>query len=55
VLHLPTVEVTDGLLQWPGTRGLIHERLGPTTLVVAEEDLTLLRDRLAELGVIVQE
>jgi hypothetical protein len=55
VLHLPTVEVADGLLQWPGTRGLIHERLGPTTLVVTEEDAPRLRERLRELGVGVQE
>jgi hypothetical protein len=54
VLHVPTVEVADGLLQWPGTRGLIQERLGPVTLVIAEEDLVALRERLTELGVSVQ-
>ena len=55
VLHVPTAEVADGLLQWPGTRGLIQSRLGPTTLVIDEADLSGLRTRLAELGVKVQE
>ncbi len=46
-----TSELADGLLQWPGTRALIRERLGPTALVVAEEEVELLRQRLEELGV----
>jgi hypothetical protein len=54
VLHVPTAEVADGMLQWPRTRGLIQERLGPVTLVIAEEDLERLRERLSELGVSVQ-
>ena len=51
VLHLATAELADGLLQWPGTRALIRERLGPTALVIAAEDVELLRERLQTLGV----
>jgi hypothetical protein len=51
VLHAATPELAEGLLQWPGTRALIRERLGPTALVIAEEDVELLRERLRTLGV----
>jgi hypothetical protein len=51
VLHVATPELAEGLLQWPGTRALIRERLGPTALAVAEEDVPLLRERLGVLGV----
>src|SRR5208283_1325105 len=54
VLHVITAEVADGLLQWPGTRGLIEDRLGPTTLVVAEENVGQLREKLGELGLSVK-
>jgi hypothetical protein len=54
VLHLPSVEMADGLVQWPGTRGLVQDRLGPTTLAIAEEDADRLRERLQELGVAVE-
>lgn len=55
VLHVEVPEIADGLLQWPGTRPLISDRLGPTALSVDEEKLTLLRQRLTELGVTVTE
>ena len=51
ILHVPSEELTDGLIQWPGTSRFIRERLGPTALVVAEEDLAALEERLATLGV----
>ncbi len=51
VVQVPTRELADGLVQWPGTRGLIVERLGPTALVVAEENAEALRERLRGLGV----
>jgi hypothetical protein len=51
VLHVPTEELADGLEQWPGTRALIEERLGPLALAVVEEHADLLRERLAELGI----
>jgi hypothetical protein len=54
VLTVTTPEVADGLLQWPGTRGLIQTRLGPTTLVVAPEDADALRERLQTLGMNIQ-
>jgi hypothetical protein len=53
VLTVPTRDVADGLLQWPTTRALIVERLGPAALVVAEENVGTLRDRLKDLGVTV--
>jgi hypothetical protein len=52
VLHVANEHLADGLQQWPGTREIVKERLGPTALVVAEEDMALLTERLKELGVI---
>ncbi|OAI55142.1 hypothetical protein AYO44_00050 [Planctomycetaceae bacterium SCGC AG-212-F19] len=54
VLHVAAPEVADGLLQWPMTRGLIAERLGPTALAVMEENAGELRQRLRTLGLTVQ-
>jgi hypothetical protein len=51
VLNVPAEELADGLMQWPATRALIVERLGPTSLVVAEESVGVLRERLQGLGV----
>jgi hypothetical protein len=50
VLHVTDPELADGLLQWPDTRALIQDRLGPAALVIAEENLEVLRERLAALG-----
>jgi hypothetical protein len=50
VLHVADPQVADGLQQWPGTRTLIQERLGPTALAVAESDIATLIERLRELG-----
>jgi hypothetical protein len=50
VLHVETAGLADGLMQWPGTRALIQSRLGPTALVVAEENVERLGQRLRELG-----
>jgi hypothetical protein len=54
VLQVPTAEMADGLLQWPGTRGLLQDRLGPTALVIAEEDVEAFCERLAVLGMKVE-
>jgi hypothetical protein len=54
VLYVPSAEVADGLLQWPGTRALIEARLGPTALVVAEEHTAALRERLDALRIRVE-
>ncbi len=51
VLHVATAELADGLMQWPQTRELIAERLGPTALVVAEENAETLRQRLHDAGI----
>jgi hypothetical protein len=50
VLHVATPELADGLVQWPDTRALIDERLGPTALAVAEKDAARLRELLRGLG-----
>jgi XPB/Ssl2-like helicase family protein len=50
ILHVSAPEIADGLLQWPGTRALIQERLGPTALAVADEDVDRLQEQLHELG-----
>ncbi|MBL8796695.1 MAG: helicase-associated domain-containing protein, partial [Planctomycetia bacterium] len=50
VLHVASAEIADGLQQWPQTRSLIDERLGPTFLAVAEEHAEELRKRLQSLG-----
>jgi hypothetical protein len=55
ILQVPLEEIADGLMQWPITRALIEERLGPTALSVSEENREALRQRLEELGVQVQE
>jgi hypothetical protein len=51
VLHLASEETADGLVQWPETRPLIAERLGPTALAVAESNVPKLRERLREAGI----
>jgi hypothetical protein len=50
VLHVETPGLADGLMQWPDTRALIQARLGPTALVVAEQNVERLIQRLHELG-----
>src|SRR5262249_55424819 len=50
VLFVASPELADGLLQWPSTRALIQERLGPKALAVAEEHAEALRERLRALG-----
>lgn len=51
VVRFPTAELADGALQWPATRGLIDERLGPTVVAVSEDNLEPLRAVLAGIGV----
>jgi hypothetical protein len=51
VLHIADEDLADGIAQWPQTRELISERLGPTALAVAEENVTTLRDHLREAGI----
>jgi len=51
VLHTPTTELLDGLLQHPQTRVHLGDRLGPTSIVINEATLPELRAILATLGV----
>ena len=51
IVQVSDPEVAEGLLQWPGTRSFFSERLGPTTLVVEEEYMDGLQERLASLGI----
>jgi hypothetical protein len=51
ILHVPTEELADGLYQWPQTRSLLGERLGPTAFTIAEESVEELKKRLEGLGV----
>ncbi len=51
VLHVASPEMADGLLQWPGSRGLLQDRLGPSTLVVLEKDVDALTNVLRELSI----
>ena len=55
VLHTADEETADGLMQWPETRELIAERLGPTALAVEEEQVEELRRRLKVVGVALEE
>jgi hypothetical protein len=55
VLQVHSEEQADGLLQWPETRPLIDDRLGPTALVVSEERLPLLRERMRAAGIVLEE
>jgi hypothetical protein len=50
ILRFPSSEMADGAMQWSETRPLIAERLGPTAVVVAEENLETLQNVLREVG-----
>jgi hypothetical protein len=51
VVQFVTPEVTDGVMQWPASAGLVRQRLGPTAVVVDEEAFEAFRRVLAEIGV----
>jgi hypothetical protein len=55
VLHVASPELADGLLQWPQTRSLIADRLGPTALAIDEEHIEPLRQRLGEIGIAIDQ
>jgi len=50
VVQFPTSELTDGVMQWPETRVLVAERLGPTAISVDEEAFDALQRVMAEIG-----
>jgi hypothetical protein len=43
--------VADGLMQWPATRDLIQERIGPTAMIVKRESLEPLQGLLNSIGI----
>jgi hypothetical protein len=51
VLQTPSPLVADGLMQWPESRKLIQERLGPTALAVEQAHLPALLDLLRSVGI----
>ncbi len=53
IIQFPTPELADGVMQWPETRVLIAERLGPTAIAVADEALEPLQRTLNELGIVI--
>lgn len=50
ILRLASATLADGLEQWPETRALLAERLGPTCFAVLPEQLPTLHSKLRELG-----
>jgi hypothetical protein len=55
VLHTPSAEILDGLLQHPDTRPLFGERLGPTAAIVPDDRAGQLEQVLGRLGLTVAE
>lgn len=53
IVRFASQELTDGVMQWPETRLLIAERLGPTVVSVAEDKLELFGKALAQVGLVV--
>ncbi|MCE9565434.1 MAG: helicase-associated domain-containing protein [Planctomycetes bacterium] len=51
VVRFPSSELADGVMQWPETRLLVAERLGPMSVVVHEENLVAFRKVLLDIGV----
>ena len=54
VVQLPNEAVTDGMMQWPATAGLIEEAPRPGAVIVAEANLPMLIERLNTIGVELQ-
>ena len=53
VLTVPSAEVLEGFRQLPMTRSFLGEVLGPTSVVVAENQLAALQSVLEELKIII--
>ncbi|MDR3639443.1 MAG: helicase-associated domain-containing protein [Isosphaeraceae bacterium] len=51
VLHAPSAELLDGLLQHPETSPFVGERLGPTAVVIPFQSLEPLRLVLRRIGI----
>jgi hypothetical protein len=50
ILTLPEKSAADGLWQWPETRELLEERIGPLSFLVAPDRLDDLRKKLEEIA-----
>ena len=50
VLTLPNAELLDGLLQHPATHPWLGDRLGPTSVTIADDQLRPLQKALKGLG-----
>lgn len=50
VIQVADAETADGVMQWPETQGLVEERLGELALVIAEENLPVLAEKLRMFG-----
>jgi hypothetical protein len=50
ILQVDSKSVADGLMQWPPTRDLIAQRLGPTTFAVERNALKPLQEHLRSLS-----
>jgi len=50
VVQFPTSELADGVMQWPESRALVAERLGPVSVAIEEAALAPLQAILAEVG-----
>ncbi len=51
VLNLPNSDLLDGLVQHPATQPLLGDRLGPTAVTVADDQLGPLQKALKALGI----
>jgi hypothetical protein len=51
IVRFSTEQLTDGVMQWPATRMLVSERLGPTVVAVLDDNLEALRGALAGVGI----
>ncbi len=54
VVQLPTDEIADGIMQWPETRQWIHERLGPTAVVIEQIHYATFVAKVESLGLVAQ-
>jgi hypothetical protein len=54
ILHAPSAQWLDGLLQHPATCDYLGERLGPTTAVIPDELLDAFRKALTSLGLFLE-
>lgn len=54
ILTLPEESVADGLWQWPETRELLQERIGPFSFLISPDHLAALQKKLEEIAYPIQ-